>query len=125
MRALGITGALAWSVFLISLGDLVNATSITPVRHLAVVAAHGLRPGAPIHVVEMNHRVTQNLETGRCTVFLRARTLAERNHVRDILAHDGAVRVIMGDAWWEEIRATVGGREIARDGAYVLVTGGD
>jgi len=124
VRALGITGALAWSVLLISLGDLVNATSIAPVRNLAVVAAQSLRPGAPIHVVEMNHRVTQNLATGRCTVFLRARTPAERNHVREILAHDGAVRMIMGDAWWEELQPTVGGREVARDGGYVLVTGG-
>lgn len=124
VRALGITGALAWSLLHFSLGDLVNATSIDPVRHLAAVAAQGLQPGVPIHVVEMNHRVTQNLETGRCTVFLRARTPAERNHVREILAHDGAVRVIIGDAWWDEIRATVGGREVARDGAYVLVAGG-
>jgi 4-amino-4-deoxy-L-arabinose transferase-like glycosyltransferase len=124
VRALGITGALAWSVLLISLGDLVNATSIAPVRNLAVVAAQSLQPGAPIHVVEMNHRVAQNLATGRCTVFLRARTPAERNHVREILARDGAVRMIMGDVWWEELQPTVGGRELARDGAYVLVTGG-
>jgi hypothetical protein len=57
-------------------------------------------------------------------VFLRARTPAERDHVREILARDGAVRIIIGDAWWDEIRATVGGRELARDGAYVLVAGG-
>lgn len=124
VRTLGLASALAWSVFLMSLGELVNATSITPVRNLALVAAEGLRPGAPIHVVEMNHRVTQNLETGRCTVFLRARTPAERAHVRDILARDGGVRMIVGDAWWAELRPTVGGRELARDGAYVLVAGG-
>jgi hypothetical protein len=124
VRILGITGALAWSVFLISVGDLANATSIAPVRHLAVAAAHELPPGAPIHVVEMNHRLTQNLATGRCTVFLRARTPADRDRVREILAREGRVRMIMGDAWWEELRPQVGGREIAREGAYVLVTSG-
>jgi len=124
VRALGITGALAWSLLLFSLGDLVNATSIAPVRHLAAVSVQDLQPGVPIHVVEMNHRVTQNLETGRCTVFLRARTPAERNHLRETLAHGGTVRIIIGEAWWDEIRATVGGREVARDGGYVLVAGG-
>jgi 4-amino-4-deoxy-L-arabinose transferase-like glycosyltransferase len=124
VRVLGITGALAWSVLLFSLGDLMNATSIAPVRHLAAVAAQGLPPGAPIRVVEMNHRVTQNLATGRCTVFLRARTPAQREEVRMVLASDGAVRIIIGDAWWDEIRATVGGLELTRDGAYVLVAGG-
>jgi hypothetical protein len=34
------------------------------------------------------------------------------------------VRIIIGDAWWDEIRATVGGLELTRDGAYVLVAGG-
>jgi 4-amino-4-deoxy-L-arabinose transferase-like glycosyltransferase len=124
VRALGITGTLAWSVFLIAVGNLVNVTSITPVRKLAAAAAESLQPGAPIHVVEMNHRVTQNLETGRCTVFLRARTPAERDRIRAILAHDAGARVIVGDGWWEELRPTVGGRELARDGAYVLVAGG-
>ncbi len=123
VRTLGITAALAWSVFLISVGDFANATSITPVRDLAVAAAHALPPGVPIHVVEMNHRITQNLATGRCTMFLRARTLAERERVRAILARDGAVRMIMGDVLWQELRGQVGGREIARHGAYVLVTG--
>jgi hypothetical protein len=70
----------------------------------------------------MNHRITQNLATGRCTVFLRARTPAERERVRAILAH-GVVRMIMGDVLWQELRRQVGGREIARDGAYVLVAG--
>jgi 4-amino-4-deoxy-L-arabinose transferase-like glycosyltransferase len=124
LRALGITGALAWSVFLISAGRLVTAMSITPVRHLATVAAGDLSAGFPIHVVEMNHRVTQNLATGRCTVFLRARTPAERDLVREILARDETIRMIMGDTWWEELHPLVGGRELARDGAYVLVAGG-
>jgi hypothetical protein len=31
--------------------------------------------------------------------------------------------MIMGDVLWQELRGQVGGREIARDGAYVLVTG--
>jgi 4-amino-4-deoxy-L-arabinose transferase-like glycosyltransferase len=124
VRTLGVTGALAWSMLLISAGQLVNATSIAPVRHLAIMAARGLPTGAPIHVVEMNHRLTQNLATGRCTVFLRARTPAQRVRVREILARDGGVRMIMSDVWWEEIQPTTGGHELARDGAYVLVTGG-
>jgi len=123
VRVLGITGALAWSVLLISVGQLVDATSIAPVQNLAIMAARGLPPGAPIHVVEMNHRVTQNLATGRCTVFLRARTPAERDRVRQILARDGEIRMIMSDSWWEELRPTTAGQELARDGAYVLVTG--
>jgi hypothetical protein len=111
-------------VLLISVGQLVDATSIAPVQNLAIMAARGLPPGAPIHVVEMNHRVTQNLATGRCTVFLRARTPAERDRVRQILARDGEIRMIMSDTWWEELRPTTGAQELARDGAYVLVTGG-
>jgi hypothetical protein len=97
VRALGIAGALAWSVFLISAGHLVTATSITPVRHLA---------------------------TGRCTVFLRAGTPAQRDRVREFLARDEPIRMIMGNTWWEELHPLVGGREMARDGAYVLVAGG-
>lgn len=124
VRALGITGALAWAALLISAGDLVTMTSIAPVRNLATAAARELPPGLPIHVVEMNHRVTQNLATGRCTVFLRARTPAERDLVRDTLARGNTVRMIMGDTWWEELHPEVGGRELARDGAWVLVAGG-
>jgi hypothetical protein len=44
--------------------------------------------------------------------------------VRQILARDGEIRMIMSDTWWEELRPTTGGQELARDGAYVLVTGG-
>jgi hypothetical protein len=72
----------------------------------------------------MSHRLTLNLASGRCTVFLRARTAPERDRVREILAHDASVRMIMLDIWWDELRPAVGGRVIARDGAYVLVSGG-
>jgi hypothetical protein len=43
--------------------------------------------------------------------------------VRAILARDGAVRMIIGDVWREELRPQVGGREIAHNGAFMLVTG--
>lgn len=83
VRTLGITAALARSVLLIPGGDFANAPSITPVRDLAITAAHGLPAGAPIHVVEMNHRITQNLATGRRTVFLRANAGRARTRARD------------------------------------------
>jgi 4-amino-4-deoxy-L-arabinose transferase-like glycosyltransferase len=123
VRSLGIGGAIAWCVLLISVGELLNATSILPVRNLATIAVGDLAPGIPVHVVEMNHRLTQNLATGRCTVFLRAGTAAERDLVRAVLARGFEARIIMSDAWWEELRPDVGGHETARDGAYVLVTG--
>jgi hypothetical protein len=44
--------------------------------------------------------------------------------VRDTLARGNTVRMIMGDTWWEELHPEVGGRELARDGAWVLVAGG-
>jgi 4-amino-4-deoxy-L-arabinose transferase-like glycosyltransferase len=124
VRTLGLAGTLAWATLLISAGDLVDITSTTPVRTLAAMAARELPAGAPIHAVEMSHRLTLNLASGRCTVFLRARTAPERDRVREILAHDASVRMIVPDIWWEQLRPAVGGRVIARDGAYVLVSGG-
>jgi 4-amino-4-deoxy-L-arabinose transferase-like glycosyltransferase len=123
VRTLGLAGTLAWATLLISAGDLLGLATINPVRNLAAIAASELPPGAPIHAVEMNHRITLDLASGRCTVFLRARTPAERQHVREVLAHDGSARIIMADTWWETLRPLLEGHVLARDGAYVLVTG--
>lgn len=124
VRTLGLAGTLAWATLLISAGDLIDMTSTTPVRALAAMAARELPAAAPIHAVEMSHRLTLNLASGRCTVFLRARTAAERDRVREILSHDASVRMIMPDIWWERLRPAIGGQMLARFGAYVLVSGG-
>jgi 4-amino-4-deoxy-L-arabinose transferase-like glycosyltransferase len=124
LRTLGLAGAVAWAFLLASAGGLVDATANAPVRNLAAAAGRELAPGAPIYAVEMSHRVTVSLAAGRCTVFLRAQTPAQRDRVREVLVGDAGVRMIVPDVWWEELRPTVGGRELARDGAYVLVAGG-
>jgi 4-amino-4-deoxy-L-arabinose transferase-like glycosyltransferase len=125
VRTLGLAGTVAWVLLLTSVGGLIDATANAPVRSLAAMAARGLAPGVPIYAVEMNNRVTVSLASGRCTVFLRTRTPAERDRVREVLARDGSVRMIMPDIWWDELRPTTGGHELARDGAYVLVTSRD
>jgi 4-amino-4-deoxy-L-arabinose transferase-like glycosyltransferase len=125
VRTLGLASALTWALFLISVGGVIDRTAIAPIRDLAAMAARELTPGTPVYAVEMTHRITVSLAAGRCTVFLKARTPAQCDSVRELLARDGSVRIIMSDICWEEIRPTTGGHELARNGAYVLVTGGD
>ncbi|MFH1175931.1 MAG: phospholipid carrier-dependent glycosyltransferase [Acidobacteriota bacterium] len=121
VRLLGITGALAWAGVWISLGHLLQVTTIAPLVRLSRQAAAELPSGVPIYLLQLNHRVAPNLATGRTVEFLSARTAEDRGRVQAVLGGGAPVRLIVPAAWWEELRGSLGGRELARDCGHVLV----
>ena len=121
LRALGVAGALGWAGVWIGLGNLVQATTIAPLVVLAQRAAAELPAGTPLHLVQLNHRVTPTLATGRMMVYLSAKRGDDVERLRAVLAGTAPARVVVSAAWWEEIRATAGGRELARECGLVLV----
>jgi hypothetical protein len=121
MRVLAAASLLVWTALWIGLGVTAEAFWQRPLRRLSASASQALPPDAPIHLLEMNHRVAPALETGRTTIFLRA---GRDEHVRSLaqrLAGTAPVRVVMPALWWQRLASRLGGRELARDGAYVLL----
>ncbi len=121
LRALGVAAAVAWAALWIALGHFAQVVAIAPLVTLAKQAAAELPIGAPIHLVQLNHRVTPTLATGRMVVFLSAKRADDIARLRALLAAPRAARAIVPEAWWQEIRAKVGGRELARECGHVLV----
>jgi len=121
VRALGVAGALSWAGVWIGLGQLVQTTTIAPLVTLARRAAGELPAGLPLHLVELNHRVTPTLATGRTVVYLSAKRGDDLDRLRAALAAPAPARAVVPAAWWDEIRTSVGGRELARECGLVLV----
>ena len=125
IRVLGVAGAICWTGIWLALGGIVQTTSIAPLVKLSAEAARALPAGAPLHLVELNHRVTANLATGRRIVFLRARTDHDRGRLRELLTGADPVRVIVPKAWWVEIHRAAGGRELGEACGLVLLGNAD
>lgn len=121
VRALGVAGAVSFAALGVVAGHLVQTVAIAPVAALARQADTALPAGAPIHLVQLNHRVTPALATGRTLVFLSAKRDGDRERLRALLSGSESVRVIVPAPWWEELRGSLGGRELARECGHVLV----
>ena len=121
LRALGVAGAVSWAALWIAGGHVAQTIAIAPLVTLARQASTQLPPGAPILLVQLNHRVTPTLATGRTVVFLSAKRADDRERLRARLAGREPARAIVPAAWWEEIRGETGGRELARECGHVLI----
>jgi len=121
VRALGLTGAVAWATVWAALGHVVQTTTIAPLVSLAERAAAELPAGAPLHLVQLNHRVTPTLATGRTVVYLSAKRGDDMARLRAALAGSAPARAVVPEAWWARIAADVAGREVARSCGLVLV----
>jgi 4-amino-4-deoxy-L-arabinose transferase-like glycosyltransferase len=121
LRLLGIGAAASWAALWIAAGQVAERVAIAPLVTLARQADAELPAGAPLHLVQLNHRVTPALATGRRLVFLSARRGDDRERLRALLAGRESVRVIVPEGWWRELHAEVGGRELARTCGHVLV----
>jgi hypothetical protein len=121
LRLLGcgvaVAWALAWSLF----AAVVEPAWQQPLRRLALQAHGALPPGAPIRLVELNHRVEPQLATGRVVVYARATDTAAIGALAGELAGPAPVRLVLPAPWWDRLQSRLGGREVARDGPYVLV----
>jgi hypothetical protein len=121
VRALGVAGAVGWGGLWAGLGHVAQVTTIAPLVALAERAAAELPAGAPIHLVRLNHRVTPTIATGRPVVYLNPKNGDDMERLRAVFAGTASARAVVPAAWWEEIRGTVGGRELARTCGLVLV----
>jgi len=121
VRRLGVAACVLWSAVWLGLGHAASVAWQQPLRRLSQAADADLPKGDPIVLVEMNHRVTPTLVTGRGVVFLRARTAEQVAELRRRLEDRPAVRVVMPLPIWSELRSRVEGRELLRDGPYVLI----
>jgi len=121
LRVLGVTGALGFAAFWVGLGRLGQAIAIDPLVELARRADLALPADAPIHLVQLNHRVTPTLATGRRIVFLSGRREDDMARLAAALTAGAPARAIVPEAWWAEIAATTGGHALGRSCGLVLV----
>jgi len=121
VRLLGMAAASSWAILWVAAGTLLTTLTIAPLLRLSRIASEALPQDAPLVLVQLNHRVTPNLATGRRIVFLRADRDAHVARLRELLASGQPTRVIIPEPWWDALRRDVGGHELSRDTAYVLV----
>lgn len=121
VRRLGVAACLLWSALWLAAGHAASVAWQDPLRRLASAADAALPPDDPIVLVEMNHRVTPTLETGRRVVFLRAGRAEQVENLRSLLGRNAEARVVMPAPTWSELQPRVGGREVLRDGPYALI----
>ena len=65
--------------------------------------------------------MTPTLATGRTVVYLSAKRGDDIARLSAALAGAAPARAVVPAAWWEEIRTTAGGREVARECGLVLI----
>jgi 4-amino-4-deoxy-L-arabinose transferase-like glycosyltransferase len=124
VRILGVTAAVSWGGVWLALGHLVQVTTIGPPVALARLASRQLPSAAPIYLLDLNHRASVGLATGRRLVFLASGTAADRARLRRLLAGPAVVRVVAPLPAWEAVESEVGGREVARRCGHVLLAEG-
>lgn len=121
VRRLGLGACAVWSLLWLGVGHAASVAWQEPLRRLSQAADAALPEGDEIVLVEMNHRVTPTLATGRHVLFLRANRAAHVAELRRRLQPGGVARIVMPGPVWSDLQSRVEGREVLRDGPYVLI----